>query len=175
MLSKFRVFVLRKIKEEDLILEKLLNDAIDITKQAGCIIMQYYKSSYGVKNKSPDNPVTDADNDADVYLKRHLISLLPEAGWLSEETLDRQDRLHKEHMATEWVQQQWQLACRTVYMFGPEIEEKMFNIVGQTPLRWPHHLLHGRFLFVIKQPKHGERAGWSYGVAAPKLWRIGFH
>jgi myo-inositol-1(or 4)-monophosphatase len=80
--------------------DKLINDTIDITKKAGDIIMKYFQSSYGVKDKSPDNPVTDADNEADAFLRQQLCSLLPEAGWLSEETVDRKDRLQREHV---WI------------------------------------------------------------------------
>lgn len=53
-------------------MEALLNDTIEITKAAGAVIMQYYKSSYDVKNKSRDNPVTDADYAADSLLRQRL-------------------------------------------------------------------------------------------------------
>jgi myo-inositol-1(or 4)-monophosphatase len=57
--------------------------------------MSFYRSSYDVTDKSPDNPVTDADFASDALLKERLQALLPEAGWLSEETADTQDRLDK--------------------------------------------------------------------------------
>lgn len=77
-------------------MEALLKDTIEISKAAGAVIMQYYKSSYGVKDKSPDNPVTDADYAADTLLRRRLTARLPEAGWLSEETVDQLGRLQKQ-------------------------------------------------------------------------------
>ena len=44
-------------------------------------------------DKSPDNPVTAIDLAVDEFLKRELQSLLPAAGWLSEETADAPHRL----------------------------------------------------------------------------------
>ena len=77
-------------------MEHLLQATVDITKAAGDVVMSYYKSSYDVKDKSPDNPVTEADFASDSFLKKELLALLPEAGWLSEETKDSPDRLAKE-------------------------------------------------------------------------------
>ena len=73
----------------------LLHDTIEITKAAGVAIMGYYRSSFDVTDKSPDNPVTDADFAADKLLKEQLLAHLPSAGWLSEETVDSPDRLDK--------------------------------------------------------------------------------
>ena len=65
--------------KEKLVMESLLKDTIQITQAAGDVIMQYYKSSYDVENKSPDNPVTDADYAADTLLHHRLTNRLPEA------------------------------------------------------------------------------------------------
>ena len=43
--------------------------------------------------KSPGNPVCEADLAVDRFLKRELAVLLPAAGWLSEETADAPERL----------------------------------------------------------------------------------
>jgi myo-inositol-1(or 4)-monophosphatase len=43
--------------------------------------------------KSPGNPVCSADLAVDAFLKRELGTLLPAAGWLSEETADAPGRL----------------------------------------------------------------------------------
>jgi myo-inositol-1(or 4)-monophosphatase len=45
--------------------------------------------------KSPGSPVCTADLEVDAFLKRELQALLPAAGWLSEETVDRPERLDK--------------------------------------------------------------------------------
>jgi myo-inositol-1(or 4)-monophosphatase len=73
----------------------LLQDTIEITQAAGAAIMGYYRASFDVADKSPDNPVTDADFAADNLLKEQLLVRLPQAGWLSEETVDSPDRLDK--------------------------------------------------------------------------------
>lgn len=43
-------------------------------------------------DKSPGNPVSEADLAVDVFLRRELGHLLPSAGWLSEETVDDKNR-----------------------------------------------------------------------------------
>ena len=78
----------------------LLNDTIDITRAAGAAIMKFYLSSFEVTDKKPDNPVTDADLAADTLLREQLVARLPKAGWLSEETVDKPERLDKKHV---WV------------------------------------------------------------------------
>ena len=45
--------------------------------------------------KTPGSPVCTADLEVDAFLKRELHSLLPAAGWLSEETVDHPERLEK--------------------------------------------------------------------------------
>ncbi|MFK7801035.1 MAG: 3'(2'),5'-bisphosphate nucleotidase CysQ [Anaerolineae bacterium] len=76
--------------------QTLLKEIEQITKEAGNIIKGFYRGEFEVEEKSPDNPVTEADKAADTYLKSALLSLLPEAGWLSEETVDNPERLEKE-------------------------------------------------------------------------------
>ncbi len=73
--------------------DSLLKSTIKITQEAGTIIMEYFRAAFSVVDKSPDNPVTDADLAADHHLKIRLRELLPEAGWLSEETADDPSRL----------------------------------------------------------------------------------
>ena len=43
--------------------------------------------------KRPGDPVCEADLAVDRFLRRELCALVPAAGWLSEETADRPDRL----------------------------------------------------------------------------------
>lgn len=77
-------------------MDKLLADTIELTQSAGDAIMRFYRSSFEVKDKRPDNPVTDADYAADRLLKEGLLDLMPDAGWLSEETVDGPERLGKQ-------------------------------------------------------------------------------
>ena len=74
--------------------------AINASLKAGEIIMQYYCDDYEIKEKGYHNPVTTADNEADTYLKSTLMSARPQYGWLSEETVDSKERLHKERV---WI------------------------------------------------------------------------
>lgn len=48
-----------------------------------------------VWDKSPDNPVSDVDLAVDARLKAILTAIVPEAGWLSEESADNADRLSR--------------------------------------------------------------------------------
>lgn len=77
-----------------------LKSAVDAAREAGSIIMQYYKSKYEIRDKSYHNPVTTADNAADKYLRETLTAAYPDYGWLSEETVDSDERLN--HTRT-WV------------------------------------------------------------------------
>lgn len=81
-------------------LETLLPTVCQITERAGQEIMRFYQGAFAVQEKSPDNPVTEADLASNALLQRELGALLPEAGWLSEETADTPERLSK---AWVWV------------------------------------------------------------------------
>jgi myo-inositol-1(or 4)-monophosphatase len=76
-------------------MDNLLSSTITIVEEAGRTIMSYYEDSFSVAEKSPDNPVTDADLAADTLLKHRLLALTPDAGWLSEETADTLERLDR--------------------------------------------------------------------------------
>lgn len=67
-----------------------------IVAQAGQIAFGMWPGGgHSVKawDKTPGNPVCDADMAVDGFLKRELGALLPAAGWLSEETVDAPARL----------------------------------------------------------------------------------
>jgi len=74
--------------------------AADAALEAGEILLKYYKNSYEIRDKSYHNPVTTADHEADAFLKQFLMKKTPDFGWLSEETVDSEDRLEKEYV---WV------------------------------------------------------------------------
>ena len=80
--------------------QELIADVEAVTREAGNKIKGFYKGNFEVEEKSPDNPVTKADKEADEYLKGALMALLPEAGWLSEETIDNPERLKKKYV---WI------------------------------------------------------------------------
>jgi myo-inositol-1(or 4)-monophosphatase len=66
-------------------------------REAGAVALEYFRpgarTSAQVEIKVGGSPVTAADLAADSLLKRRLLEALPEAGWLSEETIDDFERL----------------------------------------------------------------------------------
>ena len=67
-----------------------------IVRQAGALALASWPGhghALETWDKSPGNPVSAADLAVDAFLKAELGALLPAAGWLSEETVDRPERL----------------------------------------------------------------------------------
>ena len=93
----------------DPILDDLLAGAVAAAHAAAEPVMKMFQSSYTVWDKDGEggearvgpgepvkNPVTEADLAADQVLRERLLRLLPDAGWLSEETADSPDRLERD-------------------------------------------------------------------------------
>ena len=74
--------------------------AITAATAAGQVVMQYYQSSYDIRNKSPNNPVTTADLASNQQIQQVIKGAFPNDGWLSEESKDSPDRLDKERV---WI------------------------------------------------------------------------
>ncbi len=72
---------------------------LDITRSAGDLAKGYFrpgqKTSASISYKEGGSPVTEADILVDRFLRERLSNLLPEVGWLSEETIDSPERLDK--------------------------------------------------------------------------------
>ena len=69
--------------------------------EAGIVVMKYFQSSsYEIKDKSFDNPVTTADHEANQVIKDILLKNDSSYGWLSEETIDSKERLSSDYV---WV------------------------------------------------------------------------
>jgi myo-inositol-1(or 4)-monophosphatase len=69
---------------------------LEITREAGRIAHSRWPGaghSLSSWDKTPGNPVSEADLEVDAFLRRELGRLLPSAGWLSEETADDPKRL----------------------------------------------------------------------------------
>ena len=81
-------------------MQKELEIAIQAAKEAGEIAMGYYQSSYNIREKSPNNPVTTADVMTNQRIREIIYHAFPDDGWLSEETEDSPDRLTKSRV---WV------------------------------------------------------------------------
>ena len=76
-------------------LQELLDIAISAAQGAGDLICSHFRLGYERWDKSPDNPVTTADLEADTFLRTQLTAATPGYGWLSEETADSPQRLEK--------------------------------------------------------------------------------
>ncbi|MEX2282104.1 MAG: 3'(2'),5'-bisphosphate nucleotidase CysQ [Gemmatimonadota bacterium] len=70
-----------------------LDLALEAARAAGTSIMRVFGNKHEVTYKSPGQPVTAADLEADRILHEVLLSARPDYGWLSEETVDHPDRL----------------------------------------------------------------------------------
>jgi myo-inositol-1(or 4)-monophosphatase len=77
--------------------ERELEVAERAGREAGAIIRQFYERGVdvGYKDAERDNPVTEADTQADACIKRIVREAFPEDGWLSEETRDSHERLSR--------------------------------------------------------------------------------
>jgi len=73
----------------------LLNTAVT---EASELALKYFNDGTKSWEKSPGNPVSDADLAVDTLLKDRLMTARPNYGWLSEETPDTPDRLDRERV-----------------------------------------------------------------------------
>ena len=77
-----------------------LAEVARIAEEAGRIAAGRCGTDYKTWEKSPGHPVCDIDLEVDAFLNAKLRALDPEAGWLSEETLDLSDRIERRRL---WV------------------------------------------------------------------------
>jgi myo-inositol-1(or 4)-monophosphatase len=78
----------------------VLEEVARIAEEAGRIAAGRCGTGYRRWEKEPGHPVCDVDLEVDRYLRERLGALDPEAGWLSEETLDVSDRIERPRL---WV------------------------------------------------------------------------
>jgi myo-inositol-1(or 4)-monophosphatase len=72
-----------------------LDLALAAVRSAGEAAMRSFRSVGPVRHKAPDQPVTEADLEADRLLADHLRGARPDYGWLSEESTDDRSRLER--------------------------------------------------------------------------------
>jgi len=77
-----------------------LEVAVDAARAAGALVRHWYEGTVTVRDKSHDNPLTEADTEANQCIHEHISTAFPHDGWLSEETKDSPGRLHK---ARVWI------------------------------------------------------------------------
>lgn len=79
---------------------------IQAARAAGVRIMHYFRPGADVSQnaeislKGRDNPLTKADLEANEAIQQILTTTFPDYGWLSEETIDKQNRLEKQRV---WI------------------------------------------------------------------------
>jgi myo-inositol-1(or 4)-monophosphatase len=78
----------------------VLEEVSRIAAEAGRMAAERCSGPFRRWEKAPGNPVCEIDLEVDAYLRDHLSRLDPEAGWLSEETLDASDRIERRRL---WV------------------------------------------------------------------------
>jgi myo-inositol-1(or 4)-monophosphatase len=78
----------------------VLDDVARIASEAGRIAAGRSGTDYRTWEKVPGHPVCEIDLEVDSFLRAELAALDPEAGWLSEETLDHSDRIERTRL---WV------------------------------------------------------------------------
>ena len=69
-----------------------------IAQEAGAMALDRFDTDFQRWEKTPGSPVCEVDLDVDAMLKAQLSALLPDAGWLSEETADNPDRLARDRV-----------------------------------------------------------------------------
>ena len=78
----------------------MLEEVSRIVAEAGRIANGRVGEEFRRWEKVPGHPVCDIDLEVDAFLRERLSRLDPEAGWLSEETLDDSDRIERPRV---WV------------------------------------------------------------------------
>ncbi|MBB3019025.1 myo-inositol-1(or 4)-monophosphatase [Microvirga lupini] len=85
-------------------LSSLASGVRDAARRAGDLAVPYFRAGAQTAAKlwykGHSSPVTEADIALDTYLKGQLSEMLPEAGWLSEETIDDPARLGRSYV---WI------------------------------------------------------------------------
>lgn len=78
----------------------LADQVAAVAAEAGRLAMDRWRTDFKRWEKAPGSPVCDVDLEVDALLRERLTALLPEAGWLSEETIDNNTRLQSPQL---WV------------------------------------------------------------------------
>ncbi len=78
----------------------LIDAVADIAAEAGTLAISRWGTGFATQNKADGSPVCAVDLEIDRFLNARLTELLPDAGWLSEETADDLRRLTHDRV---WV------------------------------------------------------------------------
>ena len=72
-----------------------LDEAARLARAAGTLLMKIYATDFVVAYKGPNDPVTEADKQANALLVTGLRGLFPDDGVVAEESADNSDALRK--------------------------------------------------------------------------------
>lgn len=78
----------------------MLEIVAEIVAEAGRIAAARSGTDYKSWDKVPGHPVCEVDLEVDAFLRKQLLALEPQAGWLSEEAVDISDRYERRRV---WV------------------------------------------------------------------------
>lgn len=80
--------------------DEIVAPLVEIARTAGDLALGFFrpgaKTSAAVNKKAGGSPVTEADHAVNSYLEQKLRAYIPDAGWLSEESTDSNDRIGKD-------------------------------------------------------------------------------
>lgn len=73
---------------------ELIDDIAEVAAEASAYALARWRTDFARWEKAPGNPVCQVDIDVNNLLRERLTALAPDAGWLSEETVDDAVRLN---------------------------------------------------------------------------------
>jgi len=80
--------------------DPVVSAIVETTQTAGELALGFFrpgaKTSAAVRKKAGGSPVTEADHAVNVHLEQRLRGLLPDAAWLSEESVDSDARIQRD-------------------------------------------------------------------------------
>jgi 3'(2'), 5'-bisphosphate nucleotidase len=72
-----------------------LDEAVRLARAAGAILMRIYATDFAVSYKGPNDPVTEADKQANQFIVNGLRAAFPQDGVVAEENADNSDALRR--------------------------------------------------------------------------------
>lgn len=122
---------------------------VAIVRAGGALARKALDETLEVSRKDDGSPVTEADRAIDTFLRRELTGLVPEAGWLSEESMDDRGRLARELV---WIVDPIDGTSQLVRHI-PEIAVSVALVRGGRPVA-----------AVVLNPATGEEGAWVEGA-----------
>ncbi|MBV9078720.1 MAG: inositol monophosphatase [Methylobacteriaceae bacterium] len=137
----------------------------EVAEEAAAMALRFFRpgepTSARVWSKAGGSPVTEADVAVDTFLKVRLSALLPEAGWLSEETADDQRRLGRELV---WIVDPID-GTRAFLSGSADWSVAIALLAGATPLLGLVHAPAHRAIFEAERGRGARRNGEAIQVA----------